>query len=168
MSRRMWRSYEAASGLFSGSTGTSDGKTEKWHWITRLFMICVMAAALCVINVGATMQTFALEAAGTPGSSFFAVVFEKTLQTTVLTADRETLSVTVTYDQSAGIPEGSTLRVTEFSEDDEEYEYARNSALADKKARGEWVDLSSFCLAALDISILSISLHRSRMRAGMI
>lgn len=43
----------------------------------------------------------------------------------------------------------------EFSKDDAEYEHARNSVLADKKARGEWVDLSSFGLAALDISILN-------------
>jgi len=45
--------------------------------------------------------------------------------------------------------------VIEFSKDDAEYEHARNSVLADKKARGEWVDLSSFGLAALDISILN-------------
>lgn len=63
--------------------------------------------------------------------------------------------VTVTYDEAANIPEESTLKVTEFSEDDAKYDYARNSVLADKKARGEWVDLSSFNLAALDISILN-------------
>ena len=61
----------------------------------------------------------------------------------------------MTYDEAANIPEGSTLRVTEFSEDDAKYGYARNSVLADMKARGEWVNLSSFGLAALDISILN-------------
>ena len=70
-------------------------------------------------------------------------------------ANGELYEVTVTYGEDAKIPEGSTLKVTEFSEDDAEYEYARNSVLADKKAKGEKVDLKSFGLAALDISILN-------------
>ncbi len=62
--------------------------------------------------------------------------------------------VKVTYSPSANIPVGAHLKITEFSEEATEYEYARNAVLADKKARGEWVDLSAFGLAALDISIL--------------
>ena len=76
--------------------------------------------------------------------------------TTLFPSDSGDLfEVNVKYGEAANIPKGSTLRVTEFSEDDEEYQYARNSVLADKKARGEWIDLSSFGLAALDISILN-------------
>lgn len=63
--------------------------------------------------------------------------------------------VTVSYGEAAGIPEGASLRVTEFTKKDKEYEYARSSVLADKKARGEDVDLDRFGLAALDISILN-------------
>ena len=66
----------------------------------------------------------------------------------------EMYEVTVTCDESANIPTGSALRVTEFSEEDAEYEYARKAVLADKKTRGEWIDMNSFGLAALDISII--------------
>ena len=72
-----------------------------------------------------------------------------------MSASDSVYTVTVTYDKTANIPEGSTLRVTEFEKDGKEYDYARNAVLADKKARGEQVDLSSFNMAALDISILN-------------
>ena len=62
--------------------------------------------------------------------------------------------VTVTYGEDAGIPDGSRLKVTEFSEGSEEYEYARKAVLADKKSRDESVDLGAFGFAALDISII--------------
>ena len=65
-----------------------------------------------------------------------------------------TYLVSVTYDNNANIPEGSTLKVTEIGQESEEYEYARNSVLADKKEKGEFVDIDSFNLAALDISII--------------
>ena len=84
-------------------------------------------------------------------------VTDAQITTLFLSASGKLYEVTVTYDQAAGIPEGSSLRVTEFAEDTAEYEYARNAVLADKKARGEGVDLSSFGLAALDISILDPS-----------
>ena len=90
----------------------------------------------------------------TDGEIFTIQVTDAQIQTMFLSDSGELFEVTVTYDEAAKIPEGSTLRVTEFSKEDTEYEYARNSVLADKKARGEWVDLDSFGLAALDISIL--------------
>jgi len=89
------------------------------------------------------------------GEVFTVRVTDAQITTMFLSDSGEMYEVTVTYDEAANIPEGSTLRVTEFSEEDEEYEHARNSVLADKKARGEWVDLSNFNLAALDISILN-------------
>ena len=89
------------------------------------------------------------------GEVFTIRVTDAQIQTMFLSDSGKQYEVTVTYDEEANIPEGSTLRVTEFSEQDEEYKYARKSGLADKKARGEWVDLSSFGLAALDISILN-------------
>ena len=89
------------------------------------------------------------------GEVFTIRVTDVQIASQYLSDSGELFEVTVTYDKTANIPEGSTLRVTEFSEDDAEYEYARNSVLADKKARGEWVDLSYFKLTALDISILN-------------
>ena len=82
-------------------------------------------------------------------------VTDAQITTLFLSASGKLYEVTVTYDETAGIPEGSSLRVTEFAEDAAEYEHARNAVLADKKARGEWVDLNCFGLAALDISILN-------------
>ena len=89
------------------------------------------------------------------GEVFTVRVTDAQITTWFLSDKGELFEATVTYNEAANIPEGSTLQVTEFSEDDAEYEYARNSVLADKKARGERVDLSSFGLAALDISILN-------------
>ena len=82
-------------------------------------------------------------------------VTDAQISTLYLSDSGELYEVTVTYDETAGIPEGSRLRVTEFDEGAAEYEHARNAVLADKKARGEWVDLNCFGLAALDISILN-------------
>ena len=82
-------------------------------------------------------------------------VTDAQITTLFLSASGKLYEVAVTYDEAAGIPEGSRLCVTEFAEDTAEYEYARNAVLADKKARGEWVDLNCFGLAALDISILN-------------
>ncbi|MBR0385946.1 MAG: hypothetical protein IJI05_05305, partial [Erysipelotrichaceae bacterium] len=60
---------------------------------------------------------------------------------------------TISIDSLEDVTRTETAEYDEELDDDEEYEYARNSVLADKKARGEWVDLSSFGLATLDISI---------------
>lgn len=84
----------------------------------------------------------------------YSVVTNGQITGTVITDSGDAYEVTVTYDESAEIPEGSTLRVTEFAEGSNEYDYARNAVLADKKAKGEQVDLGSFNLAALDISII--------------
>jgi len=87
--------------------------------------------------------------------SIFGVVGTKIIEADVLLSDGNLYTVSVTYDEDAHIPSGSSLMVVPFEEGTPEYEYARNSVLADKKARGEWVDLSNFGLAALDISILN-------------
>ena len=65
-----------------------------------------------------------------------------------------TYLVTVTYGPEAMIPDGSSLRVTPYAEGSADYEYARNSVLADKKAKGESVIIEQFGFAALDISII--------------
>ena len=87
--------------------------------------------------------------------SVFGVVGTKIIEADILLSDGNLYTVSVTYDEDAHIPSGSSLLVVPFEEGTPEYEYARNSVLADKKARGEWVDLSNFGLAALDISILN-------------
>ena len=44
--------------------------------------------------------------------------------------------------------------MTDIEEGTEAYDYARNAVLADKKEKGEFVDITDFNLAALDISII--------------
>ena len=91
----------------------------------------------------------------TSSFSVFGIVGTKIIEVDILLSDGNLYTVSVTYDEDAHIPSGSSLRVVPFEEGTPEYEYARNSVLADRKARGEWVDLGSFGLAALDISILN-------------
>lgn len=74
------------------------------------------------------------------GEVFTIRVTDAQITTLFLSDSGDLFEVNVKYEEAANIPKGSTLRVTEFSEDDEEYQYARNSVLADKKARGEWID----------------------------
>lgn len=75
---------------------------------------------------------------------------------TLTTPDGEdvTYVVSVTYGPEAKIPEGSTLSVTSIEAGTENYDYARNAVLADKKEKGAFVDIDNFNLAALDISII--------------
>ena len=119
-----------------------------------------------VVHFGAETEVLNPAVSGTDGSasafnfqtssfSVFGVVGTKIIEADVLLSDGNLYTVSVTYDEDAHIPSGSSLRVVPFEEGTPEYEYARNSVLADKKERGEWVDLSSFGLAALDISILN-------------
>ena len=89
------------------------------------------------------------------GEVFTIQVTDPRITAMYLSDNGDLYEVTVIYDENANIPEGSSLRVTEFAENSEKYDYARNSVLADKKARDEQVDLGSFALAALDISILN-------------
>ncbi len=74
------------------------------------------------------------------GEVFTIRVTDAQITTLFLSDSGDLFEVNVKYGEAANIPKGSTLGVTEFSEDDEEYQYARNSVLADKKARGEWID----------------------------
>ncbi len=76
-----------------------------------------------------------------------------------LSASGQLYEVTVTYDDDAQIPDGAKLKITEFNQGSEAYTNARNAVLADLLARGETVDLSTFELAALDISILDADGH---------
>ncbi len=84
-------------------------------------------------------------------------VYAMVITTQHIASNGNVYDVTVSYGPEAKIPDGSTLRVTEIPSDDAEYDRARKAVLADKLARGENVDLSSFNLAALDISIIDPS-----------
>ena len=86
--------------------------------------------------------------------SVYGVIGTELVTEVVLPGDNDTYVVTVTAPAEAGIPSGSTLRVVPFDEGSEEYDYARYSVLADKKEKGEQVDLDNFNLAAMDISII--------------
>ena len=106
-------------------------------------------AAGDVVTAGIADQTVEFKA-----SSFSVYAVAGTIIQDFLSDSGVLYEVKVTYSPSANIPVGAHLKITEFSEDDEEYTYARNAVLADKLERKEWVDLSAFGLAALDISIL--------------
>lgn len=84
----------------------------------------------------------------------YAIVGTETITTEFLSHNGAKYEVTVTYGPEAKIPEGSTLSVTDIEEGTDEYEYARNSVLADKKEKGEALNIDTFSLAALDISII--------------
>ena len=86
--------------------------------------------------------------------SVYGVVGTELYTEITLPGSSDTYVVTVTAPAEARIPQGSTLRVEPFEEGSEEYEYARNAVLADKKEKGEFVDIDNFGLAALDISII--------------
>ena len=88
------------------------------------------------------------------GETFQVNVTDDQLRKEVLIADGNAYDVTVTYGKEAGIPEDATLEVTEFKQDSDDYMRARKAVLADKQAKGEWVDPENFGIAALDISIL--------------
>ena len=86
--------------------------------------------------------------------SVYGVVGSELYSEITLPGSNETYVVTVTAPAEAKIPQGSTLRVEPFEEGSEEYEFARSAVLADKKEKGEFVDIDNFGLAALDISII--------------
>ena len=84
-------------------------------------------------------------------------VYAVVITTQHIDSNGNAYDVTVSYGPDAKIPDGSTLRVTEISSDDAEYDRARNAVLADKLARGENVNLDDFGFAAMDISIIDPS-----------
>ena len=104
------------------------------------------AEVVKVSEVDQKNETVAFDAAS---FSVYAIVYTVGSE---FSANGELYEVTVTYGEDAKIPEGSTLKVTEFAEGTKDYEYARKTVVADKQAKGESVDFSG--LAALDISIL--------------
>ena len=67
--------------------------------------------------------------------------------------------VTVTFGEDAKIPEGASLKITEFEKGSAEYDSARKAYLADCRERGEAVNLEMLGMAALDISILNKAGH---------
>ncbi|MBR3327762.1 MAG: VWA domain-containing protein, partial [Atopobiaceae bacterium] len=81
-------------------------------------------------------------------------VYAMVITTQYISASGEAYDVTVTYGPEAGIPEEAWLRVSEFEEGSAEWEAARKAVLADKLAKGEYVNLDDFGFAALDISIM--------------
>ena len=86
------------------------------------------------------------------GTSLDILVTDAQMITTYLSDSGELFEVTVSYGANAQIPEDATLKVTEFAEGTDDYDYAWKTVLADKQAKGEPVDFES--MAALDISIL--------------
>lgn len=86
--------------------------------------------------------------------SVYGVVETETLTGDVLTADGKTYTVTVTYGADAKIPEGASLKITEFDERSLDYADAKALVVEKKKAEDENFDESAMGLDALDISIV--------------
>ena len=80
--------------------------------------------------------------------SVYVIVGTETLTTQYLSHNGNKYEVAVTYGPEANIPKGSTLSVTDIIEGTDAYNYARNAVLADKKEKGENVNISDFNLAA--------------------
>lgn len=86
--------------------------------------------------------------------SVYAIVGTETLTGDVLTADGKTYTVTVTYGADAKIPEGASLKITEFDESSQEYAEIKALVTEKKKVENKFFDVSSMGLDALDISIV--------------
>jgi len=91
----------------------------------------------------------------TDGSALCLLVTDFQLHQILISDSGELFEITVTYDETAQLPEGAVLRVREFDEQSEEYARAREAVLARIYENDEDPDLSDFGLAALDISILT-------------
>lgn len=85
----------------------------------------------------------------------------ETIETTYLTADGSTYEVTVTYGEEAGISEGAQLLVTEFTEEDAEYDdyVEQTAAMIDSEAA------SLSYIKVLDISILDTDGEKVTLKA---
>lgn len=86
----------------------------------------------------------------TDGFSVYAVVGTETITEEIITADGSTYEVKVTYGPDAGIPEGAKLKVSELTEDSQEYaDYKEQTA----DAVGSTTDGLEY-IKLLDISIM--------------
>ena len=95
------------------------------------------------------------------GFSVYAIVGTESITTTYLTADGSTYEVTVTYGEEAGISEGAQLLVTEFTEEDAEYDdyVEQTAAMIDSEAA------SLSYIKVLDISILDTDGEKVTLKA---
>ena len=85
----------------------------------------------------------------TDATATYAIAY--TISTQVLTADGETFTITVTYDDAAGIPDGATLEASEIPEDSEAYEEHFTGALGALEDR----DVSISAARFFDVQILN-------------
>lgn len=89
------------------------------------------------------------------GDQWTVKVTDAQISAPYLTDKGQYYEVTVIYDDYAQIPEGSTLKITEYDEGSKEYIDARNALLDEKLSKGEDVDPAFMGFSALDISILN-------------
>ncbi|MBR3170550.1 MAG: VWA domain-containing protein [Lachnospiraceae bacterium] len=89
------------------------------------------------------------------GDQWTVKVTDAQISAPYLTDKGQYYEVTVIYDDDAQIPEGSTLKITEYDEGSKEYIDARNALLDEKLSKGEDVDPAFMGFSALDISILN-------------
>lgn len=109
-----------------------------------------------VLNVQTNEKNGAMDEVtfDTESFSVYGIVGTETLTGDVLTADGKTYTVTVTYGADAKIPEGASLKITEFDESSQEYAEIKALVTEKKKVENKFFDVSSMGLDALDISIV--------------
>ena len=88
------------------------------------------------------------------GDQFTVKVTDAQLKKKVISASGETYEVIVTYDDNAQIPEGASLKITEFAEDSKEYQAAREAVVNQKQSEDFVFDEKEFGVAAFDLSIV--------------
>lgn len=71
-----------------------------------------------------------------------------------ITAENDSYRVSLTYDESAGLPEGAKLRISNVLASTDEYRAARDAVVSAKKAEDAGFDEESLGLAAVDVSVL--------------
>ena len=71
-----------------------------------------------------------------------------------ITATGETFEIIVTYEESAEIPDGATLEITEFADGSDEFQAAREYVTGKKQSEDSDFDDNELGIAAFDLSIL--------------
>lgn len=73
---------------------------------------------------------------------------------TAISADGKAYEISVTYGEDAQIPDGATLDITEFTEDSEKYQAAREAVVDKKQSELPGFDDNEIGLTAFDLSIV--------------
>ncbi len=122
--------------------------------IDRINGTVVESGDWALISVQPFESTESLTVTMKTGEVFEIRVTDAQLKKTVISASGETYEIIVTYDDSAEIPEGADLTVTEYAEDSKEYKEACEAVVSQKEQEDDSFDENTFGMSAFDISII--------------